>query len=67
MAKSLLKKAKRSKLFTETDLGTCSKVLITKETTTFIGGEGNTKEGIKALKEQALDLKGMTWLGLNQE
>lgn len=47
-----------SKLFTETDLGTCSKVIITKETTTFIGGEGNTKDRIKALKEQALDLKG---------
>tara|TARA_R100001460_G_scaffold54467_3_gene93739 strand:+ start:13837 stop:15360 length:1524 start_codon:yes stop_codon:yes gene_type:complete len=47
-----------SKLFTETDLGTCSKVIITKETTTFIGGEGNTEERIKALKEQALDLKG---------
>ena len=47
-----------SKLFTETDLGTCSKVIITKETTTFIGGEGNTEDRIKALKEQALDLKG---------
>ncbi len=47
-----------SKLFTETDLGTCAKVIITKETTTFIGGEGNTEERIKALKEQALDLKG---------
>tara|TARA_Y100001972_G_C7662775_1_gene334542 strand:- start:762 stop:2285 length:1524 start_codon:yes stop_codon:yes gene_type:complete len=47
-----------SKLFTETDLGTCSKVIITKETTTFIGGEGKTEDRIKALKEQALDLKG---------
>ena len=47
-----------SKLFTESDLGTCAKVIITKETTTFIGGEGDTKKRIKSLKEQALDLKG---------
>jgi len=47
-----------SKLFTETDLGTCSKVIITKETTTFIGGEGNTEERIKSLKQQAQELKG---------
>ena len=47
-----------SKLFTESDLGTCAKVIITKETTTFIGGEGNTEERIKSLKKQAQDLKG---------
>jgi chaperonin GroEL len=47
-----------SKLFTETDLGTCSKVIITKETTTFVGGEGNTEERIKSLKQQAQELKG---------
>ena len=47
-----------SKLFTETDLGTCAKVVITKESTTFVGGEGETKERIASLKEQAEDLKG---------
>jgi len=33
-------------------------VVITKESTTFIGGEGETKERIASLKEQAEDLKG---------
>ena len=46
------------KVFTATDLGTCSKVVITKESTTIIGGEGNTKERIDALKETAKTLKG---------
>ena len=47
-----------SKLFTESDLGTCAKVVITKETTTFVGGEGDTKARITSLKEQAEELKG---------
>lgn len=46
------------KVFTATDLGTCSKVVITKETTTIIGGEGKTKERIDSLKETAKTLKG---------
>ena len=46
------------KVFTTTDLGTCSKMVITKETTTFIGGEGNTKERIQSLKEMTKTLKG---------
>tara|TARA_R100000734_G_scaffold19038_2_gene17643 strand:+ start:2799 stop:4304 length:1506 start_codon:yes stop_codon:yes gene_type:complete len=46
------------KLFTTFDLGTCSKVVITKETTTFVGGEGDTKERISALKEQSKEVKG---------
>jgi len=46
------------KVFTATDLGTCSKVVITKETTTIIGGEGKTKERIDSLKETAKALKG---------
>jgi chaperonin GroEL len=45
-------------LFTETDLGTCSKVIITKETTTFIGGEGDTSSRITSLKETAEETKG---------
>ena len=45
-------------LFTETDLGTCSKVIITKETTTFIGGEGDTSLRITSLKETAEETKG---------
>jgi len=47
-----------AKLFTESDLGTCAKVVITKETTTFVGGEGDTKERISSLKEQVKELKG---------
>ena len=46
------------KVFTTTDLGNCSKVVITKETTTIIGGEGDTKERINGLKELAKTLKG---------
>ena len=46
------------KIFTATDLGTCSKVVITKETTTIIGGEGDTKERISGLKELSKTLKG---------
>ena len=46
------------KLFTESDLGNCSKVIITKEKTTFIGGQGDTNDRIKALKEQAKEIKG---------
>ena len=47
-----------AKLFTEGELGTCSKVIITKETTTFVGGEGETSERINSLKEQAKEVKG---------
>lgn len=46
------------KVFTATDLGTCSKVVISKETTTIIGGEGDTKERITGLKELSKTLKG---------
>ena len=46
------------KVFTATDLGTCSKIVITKETTTFIGGEGDTKERMQSLKEMTKTLKG---------
>ncbi len=44
--------------FTELDLGTCSKVIITKETTTFIGGDGETDERIKSLKGALEEMKG---------
>ena len=40
------------------DFGTCSKVVITKEKTTFIGGEGNNEDRIKSLKEIADTMKG---------
>tara|TARA_R100001015_G_C4629448_1_gene190320 strand:- start:1378 stop:2889 length:1512 start_codon:yes stop_codon:yes gene_type:complete len=40
------------------DFGTCSKVVITKEKTTFVGGEGNTDARIKTLKEVAETMKG---------
>ena len=46
------------KVFTATDLGNCSKIVITKETTTFIGGEGNTTERMQNLKEMTKTLKG---------
>ena len=44
--------------FTELDLGTCNKVIITKETTTFIGGDGETEERITSLKGALEDMKG---------
>ena len=40
------------------DFGTCAKVVITKEKTTFVGGEGNTDARIKTLKEVAETMKG---------
>ena len=40
------------------DFGTCSKVVITKEKTTFVNGEGDTEERIKTLKEVADSMKG---------
>ena len=40
------------------DFGTCSKVIITKEKTTFVGGEGDTDIRIKSLKEVAETMKG---------
>jgi len=46
------------KIFTATDLGSCSKIVITKEATTIIGGEGDTKERINGLKELTKTLKG---------
>lgn len=46
------------KIFTAFDLGTCSKIVISKETTTIIGGEGETKERISGLKELSKTLKG---------
>ena len=43
---------------TNSDFGTCNKVIITKENTTFIGGEGDTSDRIKNLKEVAKGMKG---------
>ena len=45
-------------LVTASDFGTCSKVVITKENTTFVGGEGDTKAKISVLKETLKDMKG---------
>ena len=45
-------------LFTQTDLGTCQRVIITKEKTTFIGGEGDATEKIASLRETVTDMKG---------
>lgn len=47
-----------SKVFVAGDLGTCSKVIITKEKTTFVGGEGDTADKIASLKETVKDMKG---------
>ena len=44
--------------FVAGDLGTCSKVIITKEKTTFVGGNGNTKDKIASLRETVKDMKG---------
>lgn len=44
--------------FTQGDLGTCQKVVITKERTTFIGGEGDTSAKIASLKETVQEMKG---------
>tara|TARA_R110001592_G_scaffold13564_12_gene61963 strand:- start:2848 stop:4347 length:1500 start_codon:yes stop_codon:yes gene_type:complete len=43
---------------TSSDFGTCNKVIITKENTTFVGGEGDTSDRIKNLKEVAKGMKG---------
>ena len=47
-----------STTFVASDLGTCSKVIITKEKTTFVGGEGNTADKITSLRETVMDMKG---------
>jgi chaperonin GroEL len=47
-----------SKVFVAGDLGTCSKVIISKERTTFIGGEGDTADKIASLRETVKDMKG---------
>ena len=43
---------------TSSDFGSCSKVVITKENTTFIGAEGNADDRIKSLKDVAKTMKG---------
>ena len=45
-------------VFTQEDLGTCQKVVITKEKTTFIGGEGDTTEKIASLRATVKEMKG---------
>ena len=40
------------------DFGTCATITITKETTTIVGGEGDTKPQIEQLKSQLEDMKG---------
>ena len=47
-----------STTFVASDLGTCSKVIITKEKTTFVGGEGDTSDKIASLRETVEDMKG---------
>ena len=42
---------------TAADLGRATKVVSTKDTTTIIGGEGNTKERVEQLKKQASEEK----------
>lgn len=44
--------------FVQGDLGTCSKIVITKESTTFIGGEGDTASKIASLRETVKEMKG---------
>lgn len=44
--------------FTESDLGSCGKIIITKETTTFIGAEGDTEARIASLRNMANSLTG---------
>lgn len=45
-------------IFVADDFGSCSSVIVTKETTTFVGGEGDTKARIETLKETSKDMKG---------
>jgi len=47
-----------STVFVASDLGTCAKVIITKEKTTFVGGEGDTVDKIASLRETVKDMKG---------
>ena len=47
-----------AKVFVESDLGSCNRVIITKEKTTFIGGEGDTKAKITSLREVVKEMKG---------
>ena len=44
--------------FVQGDLGTCSSIVITKENTTFIGGEGDTASKIASLRETVKEMKG---------
>tara|TARA_R100001163_G_C5036976_1_gene175925 strand:- start:525 stop:1286 length:762 start_codon:yes stop_codon:yes gene_type:complete len=44
--------------FVVSDFGTCERVIISKENTTFIGGEGNADERIKTLKGTLQEMKG---------
>jgi len=43
---------------TASDFATCQKVVITKENTTFIGGDGDTNNKISILKDTLKDMKG---------
>lgn len=47
-----------AKVFVESDLGSCARVIVSKEKTTFIGGEGDTKEKIASLREVVKEMKG---------
>lgn len=47
-----------AKDITVSDFGTCDKVIITKETTTFVGGTGDTSAKIQSLKDTLEDMKG---------
>mgnify|MGYP003109993143 CR=1 FL=1 len=46
------------KLFVQDDLGSCSKIVITKEKTTFIGGTGDATAKIDSLREVVKEMKG---------
>jgi|TARA_R100000081_G_scaffold5297_1_gene2584 chaperonin GroEL len=43
---------------TLSDFGTCESIVVTKENTTIVGGEGDTTEQIKKLRGQLEDMKG---------
>ena len=45
-------------VFSLEDFGTCERIVITKENTTFVGGSNDTSGRIKTLKETVKDMKG---------
>ena len=47
-----------AKIFSASDFGSCERIVINKETTTLIGGEGDTSDRVQTLKDTVSEMKG---------